>query len=525
MLQFCSGITLGPDTIEESSWTDFVIGYARSLECFDQYVDNAMIDISCEAASNTEGGSGLIQKLKKIFDTVVNFFKNIWARVKKFIANVFAPRANTSTAKNGVKRGDSTNEYECNKVLGSWVNEIDKTMKSDSVTDENVYNAITKKYQPMYEQAKATGKTSAVGNSDKVTSETLACMGDEFNRLRRVQQFLTKLANQSGRPTTVASADGKEKNIDRAGIVKKAVDRGLKADINPTEYNRDGSVKEAGYNHKQPLIYLDNLIKSSGSKINIEQLRACVMKAIKFVKSEAHCVFTWIKYAVRYTEDRSIAEHNSSAIFKTYVIPQDVKNEISKVYNKMYPGSVGITVARSVIVASPTVYRGDWGLFDMPPKAVLKQAIMGFTMGGMNNTKGRGFVKHANVHINADAVLLSPKSLFLFVVGHELGHVSDNQHQKLNDKNEREYVRPRAKDEDDYKKNYTHDPMEQYANTMGARLMRGASPAFTSFCEKIRDDIFHIAKEMNYDPKRAIPKGLMKAILRLQDIIQKITWH
>ena len=64
--------------------SDFVIGYSRALESFDDYLDKAMIDVSCEDASNTQGTS-LWDKIKKIVETVINFFKSLLNKLKEFI--------------------------------------------------------------------------------------------------------------------------------------------------------------------------------------------------------------------------------------------------------------------------------------------------------------------------------------------------------------------------------------------------------------------------------------------------------
>ena len=509
MLTFNSSLVV-VDTLDDSFMSDFLISYSRSLEYLDQYLNKEMIDFSMESADGSNK-SGFIQKLKKIIDTIIDFFKNIFERFKNFLKRIFgsAKEKIVSNAKNSATKGSGDSPiYSLNLVLKDWVGEICESMTKEAVDDANVYKNITKKYEPIYKEVKE-GKsyTQQTSCSENITDSTIAFMGDEFNRLKRVQQFLAKL---NGEKATVSS-------------VQNAVKRGLKSDIDIK--SEDGKIVR-----RQPLIYLDNLIKKEGPSISLESLRAAVIKAAAFVRSQAHCVFVWVKHAVRFSEDVSQKTHKSKGIFKVYTIPTDVKQEISKVYNEFYKGSVATVNASKLIVFSPRAYPDDETTKaningNSIPMSLLKQAIGGFTMGSaFKNDPGKGFQSHANVQINADMILLGPERMLPFLLGHELGHVADNQHQKINN-GKREFVRDRAKNADEYHKNYSKDPMENYANTVGARLMRGASPKFINWCDHIRADIKHIAKEIDYNPKLAIPRWYMRIMLHIENIINHIKYH
>ena len=458
--------------------SDFVIGYSRALESFDDYLDKAMIDVSCEDASNTQGTS-LWDKIKKIVETVINFFKSLLNKLKEFIkkyADRFRKKGKEYKAnpnpKNSIKdhKEPESKDVRISKledIVYSWIDDIFDEIKKDSPTSETVYKDIENKYQGFYSKWKQGEYVSVpsvmiLDFSGSSWSSLIGALSEQCNKLVDIKNFLIKLSNRS------KDQKGSESSMRALNRMSKAdIDQTITHDKNATDPDKR-STKIS--NVKHPISLVLSLIKSDGASVKPEQLRSAIMRAITFVRSEIHCIFSAIKHGVeyfhldlKYTQDKYHNGRKVSPIFKVYKFPQDVKTELSELMGEYFKNKGGkLSVTALVVTSLAGYHKGN----------ILTGTLYGATASkGYKNDKGKGIAgRGSNVVINANIVVEKPLDVIVSTVVHECAHVYNSQAQKF-ENGKRVYQNQHAEDGKSYKNNYSNDPDENFANEHGNKAI------------------------------------------------------
>lgn len=500
MLEFTScHIDLDAEFDPDSAGSDFIIGYARSLECLDEYLDKAFLDISCESVGAESGDNVIIEKLKKIVSTVLNFLKNLIKKFKEFITKYVSKKSAKTSVKeeqNDINKYDNKNSvkkpdlksYHQTKQLGnlvySWIKELNELAHESNIQDLNAYSNLEKKYKDLYaEWKKGKDIKTPFKNPDKVRRAFLDIgtrvwaasvdeLGVEYNALRDICNFLIKLSNKAEKSTKDAGrALHHLKNLSKGDISKSYT----------IEDNGYYAAKEYRFNLKQPINVVLNLISKYGSKIPVSKLRDALMSAIKFVRSQIHCMFSFIKHSVEFfTLDAEPSQGlpDNPTVFKVYRFPKDVKIELSRYYGSMFNKKGGKLPVSTLIATTLNQYHGAT-LFD---PGVVGGAIAGK---GFKNDIGKGIApRGTNVFVNAHVLIgVSAEESFAILV-HECGHAYNSAAQTIKN-GKREYINQHAASQKEYNANYNTDPDEGFANKAGHKDCYKQLPVTFSWFKKV----------------------------------------
>lgn len=484
--------------IDFNDGSDFIIGYARSLEAFDQYLDKALLDVSCENAENTNDSS-VIGRLKRIVDSVINFLSTLINKLKEFVLKYFR-KGNRDTSEgtdpnryNG-KNSMKYQEKKPYKVLGdlvfSWWYDVEHLLQEDRITDVTVYSKLEQKYKDDYNTWKKTGNVSTTRKmpystsvfNDKTIpiSGCLGILGEELNKLKDIKNFLLKL--QSG----VTSKAGGQRAVKKLNTLNKG-------DIEQTVTNtKDHPVKDNVVSHPIKLaIDLLNNSKKNG-KLSIATIKDVLAKTITFVRTQVHCLFSLLKHSV---ELMSLIKHEHSdktQIFKVYTFPQDVKLEIAKVIRYKEGVAGKLPVIHLVITSLDH--------FAKPGFIINNRSAAGATANkGFQHDIGKGInARGSNVVVNYYLFNLDFISDHILqiasVIAHECGHIYNAASQVVKN-GKREYANRHAESGKEYSEHYDTDPDEAYANKQGNKILSGSSiPKLKSWLMKISEDLNNITR-------------------------------
>lgn len=484
MLEFCSGTQFVDEYVD---YTDYVISLERAYEYFSDYVDKAFIPLDFSFEGSDDQGTNkvtFLQRLRKIWDAVVNFFKTAINRLKELIKKAWNALFKSNYSKDSVM---SKKVW----VLYSWISGIRSAYKKKDVPADTYSNILN---------THITAYNKAIKNEDPgVQKKWLAQptldldafeFTDELQYLKRIQDFLAKLA---GSQNTAA--------------IKKAVSRGTKADINKS-VSANAIVSIHKSMRTQPITYLYSLIKDMGKDVDLGKLKEAINSAVTFVKSQSKCILEWIKRVVKCMNDSHEKYQGSKGILKIFKMPADVKKALENHYKTLVQGNSHPLSANSAIVYSETIMhdpRFSEGRFGKTYKEVV-QSLKG-RLGGATNTTGfkkdpgKGMFKGMSAIFPAEKVLnmKTEKLAFLFV--HEFGHIYDNQSVKM-EKGKRAFTMDRVNNNAEYSKNYRNDPMENFANRAATKAIpkyNGELACLLSWVKKIQDEVKEYAERIKYN--------------------------
>lgn len=465
-----------------ADYTDYAIGLERAYEAFEDCIDRSLVNLnySFESANESENKVTFIQRLKRIWDNVVSFFVKAIKKLKDVV----------KTAWNALFKSNSNSMDKKVWVLYSWVSAIRSAYKKKEVSSDT-YTNILNTHLSEYNKAIKNENISIKKTWTKLPLIDLEAFEftDELQNIKRIQDFLTKLAGSNNTST-----------------ITHAVQRGQKADINQGMSTGVPFYKAKKMVRTQPINYLASLISKMGKNADLSQLKDAINDAITFVKSQSKCILEWVKRVVKCMNDSHEKNHGSKGIFKIFKVPADVKKALENHYRTLVPGNSHPLSVDSAIVYSPTVMH-DPRFRDNPlykeMVSELKSRLGGATNAtGFKNDPGKGMFKNKSAIFPANKVIEMKLDKVVFLFVHEFGHVYDNQSVTLDKNGKRTYTMDRAKDNRDYQKNYRNDPMENFANRAATKAMTkldGELACVRSWVKKIQDEIKNYADRVNYD--------------------------
>ena len=481
MISFSSNVNFVDEYFD---YTDYVIGLERAYEAFEDYIGRAFVNLeySFESSDETENKSTFIQRLKKIWDSVVNFFTTAIKKLKEIIKKAW----------NVLFKSNYSKDSAMSKkvwVLYSWVTAIRAAYKKKEVPADT-YTNILNTHMSEYLKA-ASGKDLSIKKTwTKIPMIDLEAFEftDELQNIKRIQDFLTKLAGSNSKSAII-----------------HATQRGKKADINQAISTGIPFYKQHKTVRSQPINYLASLISKMGKEIDLAQLKGAVNDAITFVKSQAKCILEWIKRVTKCMNDSHEINHGSKGILKIFKVPADVKKALENHYRSLVPGNSHPLSANSAIVYSATAMH-DPRFKDHPMYVEVMSAIKGRLGGAANNSgfkndPGKGMFKNRSAIFPADKVLNMSLDKVVFLFVHEFGHIYDNQSTKLDKNGKRVYTMDRAKNAQKYQQNYRDDPMENFANRAATKALPkldGELSCVRSWVKKIQDEIKAYANKINF---------------------------
>lgn len=486
MISFSSNIVFADEYFD---YTDYAIGLERAYEAFEEYINKAFVNLeySFESADENENKSTFIQRLKKIWDTVINFFTTAIKKLKDIIKRAW----------NTLFKSDYSKDSVMSKkvwVLYSWITAIRNAYKKKEVppdTYDKIYNLHMSEYlKAAANKADLSIKKQWTKIPDIMSLEAFE-FTDELQFLKRVQAFLTKLSESNN-----------------AAAIKRAVQHGQKADINQGLSTGIPGVKMHKAVRSQSITYLASLISKSPDNIDLSQLKLLINDAVKFVKSQAKCILGWVKHVAKCMNDSHQEIYGSKGILKIFKVPADVKKALENHYRTLVPDNSHPLAVQSVIVYSPGILHdprfSDNKEVNNAFKAGVdakKSRLGGATNpGGFKNDSGKGMFKGKSIVIPSDKISMSVDKI-AFLIIHEFGHCYDDQSFKSGKHGKRSYAMNRASNVINYKKNYDNDPMENFANRAAAKAMAkldGELSCVKSWIQKIKNEIESYSKKINY---------------------------
>lgn len=489
--------------------SDFVIGYARALESLDEYLDKAMLDISCESSDNNDSSG--VNRLRKIWDTIVNFFSSLLSKLKDFVKKYFKNTKSTNKEQSNQNNdpnkytGQNSAKYQNNDsktnnlgdLVYSWWDEVTDVIRANSLPKETIYKEIEEKYKKDYATLQKEGYVHTkrrihhhitfMDDEEIDIVPSLNRLGEELGKLNDIKKFLLKLDTK-----TEDAASGK--------YVVHKINNLNKADFKRTLSDDEKNIiHDNSANH--PIEFLVKLLNDSikqNKKLSVSAIKSSLQRAVAFIRSQVHCIFSLIKHSVEYLSRLKNNHLNSKdQIFKIYKFPQDVKQEIANVIKsdteRQIAGKLPVT---NLIVTSldrykrPNIFKPEFHMGATPLKGFKDDVGKGINVRGSN--------VYINYHLFTLPIITNRLAEIAGTIIHECGHVYYSASQKIVN-GKRVYQHPHASNSKEYGDNYDNDPDENFANKQEARAksnMRSV-PKLTSWLRKIAEDLKNIARSQN----------------------------
>jgi len=489
--------------------SDFVIGYARALESFDQYLDKAMLDVSLE--SNNSNDSSNLSRWRKIWDSVVNFFSSLLTRLKEFVKKYFKSSKSTNqkksdtnsrpSDKNSIKYQNINNKEDDKKLnnLGdliySWWSDVSDVIGNDRIPKETIYKEIEDKYKRDYATLQRTGSVSTKRhikhNTESLDDETISFgsslgkLGEQLNKLKDIKAFLLKLDTK-----TTDSKSGKN-TINKINSFSKA-------DIKQTlTLSNTSVIADNNVNHPiELLVKILNNTKKNGV-LSVSAIKDALRRAVAFIRSQVHCIFSLIKHSVEYLSGLKSHHADKTQIFKIYKFPPDIKQEIADVIKSdTERGIAGKLPVTNLIITSLDQFH--------KPNNINNRFIAGATsLKGFKYDIGKGInARGSNVYVNyylfTSTFLNDNITEIACAIVHECAHVYNAAYQKISH-GQRVYKNKRALNQDEYGKHYNTDEDEKFARRQEEKINRASSSVnkLKSWIRKIAEDINSIIQSQN----------------------------
>lgn len=492
--------------------SDFVIGYARALESLDQYLDKAMLDVSCESSNNTNSFD--VNKWRKIWDSIVNFFSSLLAKLKEFVRKYFRssksankekgidPNPNKYTGKNAMKY-QNINSQEASKKMNnlgdliySWWDEVTDVIRNSNIPKETIYKEIEDKYKRDYATLQKTGSVSTKKHLNHNTSifddetidivPSLGILGEQLNKLKDVKAFLLKLDTR-----TTDAASGKN-TIKKINSFKEA-DIKQTITVNQTEYVTINSV-----NH--PIEFLVKLLNNAknGKALSVSAIKDSLRRAVAFIRSQIHCIFSLIKHSVEYLSGLKSYHFDKKQIFKIYKFPLDVKQEIANIIkHDTERGIAGKLPVMNLIITSLDRYSKP-NIFK-PKYTMGSTSIKGFKHDIGKGINARGSNVVVNYYLFEYPHIDNSITDIAGTIVHECGHIYNAAYQKIAFSGNRKYKNEHASNSKEYTDNYDTDPDEKFANKQESRAKINPSSMrkLISWIKKIVEDLKSVSNSQN----------------------------